>query len=59
MLGLRHPTDLIGIGTLAVLAGLSLLLPAFVAAMGALLPLIGVAVADTVIRRRRFKQPIN
>lgn len=59
VLGLRHPTDLIGIGTLAVLAGLSLLLPAFVAAIGALLPLIGVAVADTVIRRRRFKQPIN
>ncbi|MFF1830740.1 low temperature requirement protein A [Paenarthrobacter sp. NPDC058040] len=56
VLGLRHPSDLIGIGALLVFAGVSLLLPAFVAAMGAVLPLIGVAVSDTVNRRRRTQE---
>ena len=53
VLGHRQPSDLAGIGALAVLANLSLLLPAFVAAMGAVLPLIGVAFSDAVNRRRR------
>ncbi|MFF2029361.1 low temperature requirement protein A [Arthrobacter sp. NPDC058192] len=56
VLGRRRPPDLAGIGALAVLAGMSSLLPAFVAAMGAVLPLIGVAVSDAAHRRRRAKQ---
>ncbi|WP_164200197.1 low temperature requirement protein A [[Micrococcus luteus] ATCC 49442] len=56
VLGLRHSSDLVGIGALVVLANLSLLLPAFVAAMGAVLPLVGVAVSDTMNRRRRTQQ---
>jgi len=52
VLGHRQPSDLAGIGALAVLANLSFLVPAFVAAIGAALPLIGVAVADAVSRRR-------
>jgi low temperature requirement protein LtrA len=52
VLGYRRAYDLAGIGALAVLAGLSFLLPAFVAAMGAAIPLIGVAVADAANRRR-------
>lgn len=52
VLGHRQPSDLAGIGALAVLANLSFLAPAFVAAIGAALPLIGVAVADAVSRRR-------
>ena len=46
VLGHRRPSDLVGIGALAVLATVSSLLPAFVAAMGAVLPLVGVAVSD-------------
>jgi low temperature requirement protein LtrA len=53
VLGHRQPSDLAGIGVLAVLASVSFLLPAFVAAMCAVLPLIGVAVSDAVNRRRR------
>lgn len=53
VLGLRHPSGLIGIGGLLVFASVSLFLPAFVAAMGSVLPLIGVALSDTVNRRRR------
>lgn len=56
VLGRRQPSDLAGIGALAVMANLSLLLPAFVAAMGAVLPLIGVAVSDALNRRRRTNQ---
>jgi low temperature requirement protein LtrA len=52
VLGQRQPSDLAGIAALAVLATLSSLLPAFLAAVGAVLPLIGVAVSDTVHRRR-------
>ena len=52
VLGHRRHSDLAGIGALAVLAGLSSPLPAFVAAMGAVLPLIGVAVSDAANRRR-------
>jgi low temperature requirement protein LtrA len=48
----RRHSDLAGIGALAVLAGLSSPLPAFVAAVGAVLPLMGVAVADAANRRR-------
>ncbi|MEX5257998.1 low temperature requirement protein A [Kocuria arenosa] len=55
-LGLRQLSDLAGIGALVVLASLSFLLPAFVAAMGAALPLIGVAFFDSVNRGRRMKQ---
>ncbi|VXC49485.1 Low temperature requirement protein A [Arthrobacter sp. 9AX] len=54
----RRPPDFAGIGALAVLASLSALLPAFVAAMGAVLPLIGVAVTDAANRRRRTKQGV-
>lgn len=56
VLGRRQPSDLAGIGALAVMANLSFLLPAFVAAMGAVLPLIGVAVSDALNRRRRTNQ---
>jgi low temperature requirement protein LtrA len=56
VLGHRQPSDLAGIGALAVLANLSLLLPAFVAAIGAVLPLIGVAFSDAVNRRRRAQR---
>ncbi|MDP9989255.1 low temperature requirement protein LtrA [Arthrobacter oryzae] len=56
VLGLRHPSGLIGIGALLVFASVSLFLPAFVAAMGAVLPLIGVALSDTVNRRRRTQE---
>ena len=52
VLGQRQPSDLAGVGALVVLASLGFLLPAFVAAMGAVLPLIGVAVYDAVYRRR-------
>ncbi|MFJ4284347.1 low temperature requirement protein A [Paenarthrobacter nicotinovorans] len=52
VLGLRLPPDLAGIAALTVLASLSFLVPAFVAAAGAVLPLIGVAVSDTLNRRR-------
>lgn len=52
LLGRRQPSDLAGIGALAVLASLSSLLPAFVAAIGAVLPLIGVAASDALNRRR-------
>jgi low temperature requirement protein LtrA len=52
VLGHRGPSDLAGIAALAILATLSSLLPAFVAAVGAVLPLLGVAVSDTVNRRR-------
>jgi low temperature requirement protein LtrA len=53
VLGHRRPPDLGGIVALAVLASLSFLVPAFVAAMGAVLPLVGVAAFDAVNRRRR------
>ena len=53
VLGHRRPPDLGGIVALAVLANLSFLLPAFVAAVGAVLPLVGVAVSDAAQRRRR------
>jgi low temperature requirement protein LtrA len=56
VLGHRQPSDLVGIAALAVLANLSLLLPAFVAAIGAVLPLMGVAFSDAVNRRRRAKR---
>jgi low temperature requirement protein LtrA len=56
VLGHRQPSDLVGIAALAVLASLSLLLPAFVAAIGAVLPLIGVAFSDAVNRRRRAQR---
>ena len=56
VLGQRQPSDLAGVAALAVLASLSFLLPAFVAAMGAVLPLIGVAVSDAMYRRRRTQQ---
>ncbi|AXJ10208.1 low temperature requirement protein A [Arthrobacter sp. PM3] len=56
VLGHRQPSDLAGIGALAVLATLSFLLPAFVAAIGAVLPLIGVAVSDALNRRRRTQR---
>jgi low temperature requirement protein LtrA len=56
VLGQRQPSDLAGIGALAVLANLSFFLPAFVAAMGAVLPLVGVAVSDAVYRRHREQQ---
>lgn len=56
LLGQRGASDLVGIGALAVLASLSSLLPAFVAAIGAVIPLLGVAVSDAVNRRRRTKQ---
>ncbi|WP_087873334.1 low temperature requirement protein A [Arthrobacter globiformis] len=56
VLGHRQPSDLVGVGALAGLAGLSFLLPAFVAAIGAVLPLIGVAVSDAGNRRRRRTQ---
>jgi low temperature requirement protein LtrA len=56
VLGHRVVSDLAGIGALAVLASLSPFLPAFVAAMGAALPLLGVAVSDGVNRPRRTKQ---
>jgi low temperature requirement protein LtrA len=52
VLAQRQPSDFAGIGALVVLATLSFLLPAFVAAMGAVLPLVGVAVSDSVNRRR-------
>lgn len=52
VLGRRQPSELAGIAALAVLASLSWLLPAFVASMGAVIPLIGVAVSDAVNRRR-------
>ncbi|MET1152828.1 low temperature requirement protein A [Arthrobacter sp.] len=52
VLGHRRPADLGGIGALAILASLSTLFPAFVAAMGAVVPLVGVAVLDAVNRRR-------
>ncbi|WP_244292638.1 low temperature requirement protein A [[Micrococcus luteus] ATCC 49442] len=52
VLGHRGPSDLAGIAALAVLATLSFRLPAFAAAVGAVLPLLGVAVFDTVNRRR-------
>lgn len=52
VLGHRRPPDLGGIVALTVLANLSFLVPAFVAAMGAVLPLIGVAASDAVKRRR-------
>jgi low temperature requirement protein LtrA len=48
----RRASDLAGIGALAVLATLSPLLPSSVAAMGAVIPLIGVAVSDAVKRHR-------
>ena len=54
--GHRQPSDLAGIGVLAVLANLSLFVPAFVAALGAVLPLVGVAVSDAVNRRHRAQQ---
>jgi low temperature requirement protein LtrA len=53
VLGHRRPPDLGGIVALTVLANLSFFLPAFVAAMGAVLPLVGVAASDAVNRRRR------
>ncbi|MCO4253622.1 low temperature requirement protein A, partial [Pseudarthrobacter raffinosi] len=56
LLGHRRASDLAGIGALAVLASLSSFLPAFVAAIGAVIPLMGVAVSDAVNRRRRTKQ---
>ncbi|MHA7224162.1 low temperature requirement protein A [Arthrobacter sp. RHLT1-20] len=56
VLGQRRISDLAGIGALAVLASLSSLLPAFVAAIGAVSPLVGVAVSDAVNRRRRTKR---
>jgi low temperature requirement protein LtrA len=52
VLGRGHPSGFVGIGALVVLASFSLLLPTFVAALAAVLPLIGVAVSDTVNRRR-------
>ncbi|MFC9351865.1 low temperature requirement protein A [Arthrobacter sp. NPDC057013] len=52
VLGQRQPSDLAGIGALVVLANVSVLLPAFVAALGAVLPLVGVAVSDAGHRRR-------
>lgn len=52
-LGRRQLPELAGIGALAVMAGLSFLLPAFIAAIGAVLPLIGVAVSDAANRRQR------
>ncbi|MDP9933952.1 low temperature requirement protein LtrA [Paenarthrobacter nicotinovorans] len=55
-LGLRQPTDLIGIGALVAVAALSPFLPAYIAALGAALPLVGVAVFDTVNRRRTQQQ---
>ncbi|WP_229741813.1 low temperature requirement protein A [Kocuria dechangensis] len=51
-LGQRQPSNLAGIGALVVLANVSFLLPAFVAAIGAALPLVGVAFFDSVNRRR-------
>jgi low temperature requirement protein LtrA len=56
VLGRRQPSELAGIGALAVLANLSFPLPAFVAAMGAVLPLMGVAVSDALNGRRRTQQ---
>jgi low temperature requirement protein LtrA len=56
VLGTRRPSDLVGIGALVVLAGLSFLFPVFLAAFAAVLPLIGVAVSDSVNRRRRRQQ---
>jgi low temperature requirement protein LtrA len=56
VLGRRQPSELAGIGALAVLANLSFPLPAFVAAMGAVLPLMGVAVTDALNGRRRTQQ---
>ena len=56
VLGHRRPPDLGGIVALTVLAGLSFLFPAFVAALGAVLPLVGVATSDAVKRRRRMQQ---
>jgi low temperature requirement protein LtrA len=53
VLGQRQTSDLAGIVALVVLANLSFLLPAYVAAMGAVLPLVGVAVSDAANRRRR------
>jgi low temperature requirement protein LtrA len=53
VLGRRQPSELAGIGALAVLGSLSSLLPAFVASAGAVIPLIGVAASDAVNRRRR------
>lgn len=52
-LGRSQLPELVGIVALAVLASLSFLLPAFIAAFGAVLPLIGVAVSDAANRRRR------
>jgi low temperature requirement protein LtrA len=51
VLGRRQPSELAGIGALAVLGSLSSLLPAFVASVGAVIPLIGVAISDAVSRR--------
>ncbi|NOJ59631.1 low temperature requirement protein A [Arthrobacter sp. 260] len=59
VLNRRTPSDLAGIGALVLLATVSFLLPAFIAAMGAVLPLIGVAVSDAVDRRRRTHQAVR
>lgn len=56
VLGRRAPSDLAGIGALVVLGCLSVFLPAFLAATGAVLPLIGVAAYDTLDRRRRIQR---
>jgi low temperature requirement protein LtrA len=56
VLGRRRPPDLGGIVALAVLANVSFLVPAFVAAIGAVLPLVGVAASDAANRRRRTSQ---
>jgi low temperature requirement protein LtrA len=58
VLGYRWTSDLAGIGALVVLASLSPLVPAFVAAMGAVIPLIGVAVTDAGNRRRTKPGPL-
>ncbi|MET1044715.1 MAG: low temperature requirement protein A, partial [Microbacteriaceae bacterium] len=56
VLGNRRASDLAGIGALAVLASLSPLFPLFVASIGAVIPLVGVAVSDALNRRRETRQ---
>jgi low temperature requirement protein LtrA len=52
VLGRVPGSRLAGVGALVLLAGVSFLVPAFVAGVGAALPLIGVAVTDALVRRQ-------
>jgi low temperature requirement protein LtrA len=51
VLGRMPVSRLVGVGALVLLTWASSFVPAFVAAIGAALPLVGVAISDTLVRR--------